>query len=703
MRTRWAAVVTSKTGALLIVLLTAALTVLVWLTSPSQPAAEPTDGLPAGKQSTRVTELADRFPSGRTDAAVVVYERGDGPLTAADKDIVAAAAKALTARAQGGVVPPPTISQDERAALLIVPVRSDLDNDTEATTVNGIRATVAADASHPLPPGLTAQVTGGPAFSRDIAAAFDGADIKLLIATASVVAFLLLITYRSPILWIAPLAVIGVADQLVAKLLPWVARLVGERTDAEVGGIVSVLVFGAGTDYALLLISRYREELRRTSNRREAMRNALRAAAPAILGSAATVILALLTLLAAVLTSNRTIGISAALGVAIALIFGLVVLPAMLVSLPRGVFWPFVPHVGSPEPSDTGIWARIARGVGKRPAAVLAVAVLMLGGLAAGLLTTKVGLSQTQQFRTEVESVTAQQALARHFPAGSSQPVTIIGTTPAAEAVAARVRSANGVAGVGRPEASDDRRLTQVSVQLTAGPGTAQADRTVRELRAALADVPGADALVGGAPAADLDQRDANVRDDKVIVPLVLAVVLLVLIVLLRSLLAPVLLLLTVIASYAASLGAATLVLTHLLDIAALDAAVPLLSFLFLVALGVDYNIFLVTRAREETTTHGETRSAMIRALGATGGVITSAGILLAAVFTVLGVLPVIVLTQIGVIVGLGVLLDTLLVRTLVVPAIALLLGERFWWPAHPARQSATAHHDLTADARDPQ
>ena len=220
----------------------------------------------------------------------------------------------------------------------------------------------------------------------------------------------------------------------------------------------------------------------------------------------------------------------------------------------------------------------------------------------------------------------------------------------------------------------------------------------MRHLRAALADVAGADAQVGGAPAADLDQRDANVRDDKLIVPLILAVVLLVLIVLLRSLLAPVLLLITVIASFTASLGAATLVLRHLLDIPALDAGVPLLSFLFLVALGVDYNIFLVTRAREETTTLGGTRTAMLRALSATGGVITSAGVLLAAVFAVLGVLPVIALTQIGVIVGIGVLLDTLLVRTLVVPAIALLLDDHFWWPTHPARRTSSGDDPVTMD-----
>ena len=667
----WAARITSRVGAILILVGAALAAVLAFATSPAQPDAQPTDGLPAGAQSTRVTELADRFPSGRAAAAVVVYERPDRALTAADTAAIGAAGERLAARY--GPLPPTVTSDDGRAALVVVPLRGD--DDAQARAVESIRTVVDDN-----PAGLAAYVTGGPAFGRDISAAFDGADVTLLLATAGVVAFLLLVTYRSPILWVVPLVVIGVGDQVVAKILPWVARLVGERTDAAVSGIVSVLVFGAGTDYALLLISRYREELRRTPDRRAAMVAALRGAAPAIVASAGTVMLALLTLLAAVVTGNRTLGISAAIGVAVALGFGLIVLPAALVCLPRGVFWPFVPRAGDADGHDRGLWARVAGGVARRPRTVLVVAVLFLAGLSAGLLRTDLGLSQTEQFRTEVESVTGQEALARHFPAGLSQPVTVVVPTADADPVAGKIEAVAGVAAVGRPERSDDGALTKLTVDLAAGAGTPTADRTLRDMRSA---APGA--LVGGDPAANLDQRDANLRDNLVVVPLVLGMVLLVLIVLLRSLLAPVLLLVTVVVSYAASLGAATLVLRHLLDLPALDAGVPLLSFLFLVALGVDYNIFLVTRAREETLAGGDTRLAFRRALVATGGVITSAGILLAAVFAVLGVLPVIVLTQIGVIVGIGVLLDTLLVRTVLVPAIAILLGERFWWPARPA------------------
>jgi RND superfamily putative drug exporter len=685
MTRRSTAWLTRPVGTVLILLATVLVSGLAFAFSPEQPAADPTDGMPAGAQSTRVTELAGRFPSGRAQTAIVVVERPGGPLTEADRAAIAGLGARLTG-VTGVPAAPPVVADDGRAALLVAPLAAGLDDEARNARVDNLRAALRAAG---LPAGLTAQVTGGAAFGRDISAAFDGADVTLLLATAAVVAVLLLLTYRSPVLWIVPLTVIGLADQVVAKLLPWIARLVGERTDASVAGIVSVLVFGAGTDYALLLISRYREELRRTESRREAMTSAWRAAAPAIAASAGTVVLALLTLLAAVLTSNRTLGVAGAVGVLVALAFGLLVLPAALVGLPRAVFWPPIPRVGSPDPTATGQWSRVARGVGRRPGVVLALAIAVLAVLSGGLLKTDIGLAPTEQFRTEVESVTAQEALERHFPAGAAQPVTVIGNAAAEDAVATAVRQVEGVVAVAPPEPSDDGTLSRFTVQLTGDAGTPAADRAVDRLRAALAGVPAADALVGGAPAADLDERDANLRDDRVVVPLILAVVLIVLIALLRSLVAPLLLLATVVVSFAASLGAATVVLRTALDQPGLDAGVPLLSFLFLVALGVDYNIFLVTRARDEAVARGGTRAGMLRALAATGGVITSAGILLAAVFTVLGVLPVIVLTQLGVIVGIGVVVDTLLVRTIVVPALALLLGDRFWWPARPGGRDA--------------
>ncbi|GIM90628.1 MMPL family transporter [Paractinoplanes toevensis] len=688
MTKRTIAWLTTRIGVLTVLFATIILSGLAFAFSPAQPEAGPADGLPAGAQSTRVTELAGRFESGRSESAVLVLERPDAALTEADLAAVAPVGAAL---GDLGTVGKPVASEDGRAALVVIQLRNGLDSDAQHAAVDQIRATLHATAR---PAGLTVQVTGGAAIGRDISAAFEGADVTLLIATAAVVAILLLITYRSPILWIVPLAVIGLGDQVVAKLLPWIARLVGERTDASVSGIVSVLVFGAGTDYALLLISRYREELRRTESRQEAMTRAWRGAAPAITASAGTVVLALLTLLAAVLTSNRTLGVAAAVGVVVALLFGLFVLPAAVVALPRGVFWPKVPAVGSADPTETGWWSRVAHGVGKRPGAVLAVALGVLVIFSAGLLKLDVGLSQTEQFRTKVESIVAQEALARHFPAGAAQPAQVIVDSGQADRTEAALRQVDGVAAVLPAERSTDGQLAQIGVQLTDDSGTTAADRTIRNLRAALPD-----ALVGGAPAADFDKREANLRDDRVVVPLVLAVVLLVLLVLLRSLIAPILLLVTVVISYAASLGAATVLLTTGFDMPALDSSVPLLSFLFLVALGVDYNIFLVTRARDEAIARGGTRAGMLRGLAATGGVITSAGILLAAVFAVLGVLPVIVLTQIGVVVGVGVLVDTLLVRTVVVPALALLLGERFWWPAKTVKSEMSKEGINTPEA----
>ncbi|WP_051367891.1 MMPL family transporter [Hamadaea tsunoensis] len=651
--------VTSRFGSILVLLFALGIAALAVLTSPGQPAAQPGDGLPAGKQSTRVAQLLGSFPSGTRGTALVVFERTDGPLTQADHAAIDALRTGLH------IAIPAQTAPDGQAALVTVT----LPEGAGDTAVEELRTTV----HEGLPAGLTGQVTGGPAFARDIAAAFDGADFTLLAATAAVVALLLLVTYRSPVLWLIPLLVIGVADQVVAKLLPWIAHLTGERTDASISGIVSVLVFGAGTDYALLLISRYREELRRTPDRREALAKAVRAAGPAVLASAATVILAVLTLLAADLVSNRTLGLSAALGVAVALLFGLVVLPAALACVPRAVFWPFTPHPGTRD--RHGLWGRIAALVGRRPGAVLIAGTLLLLAVTTGLGQAKIGLKQTEVFRTKVESVTASEALARHFSAGAAQPLVVVVPAASAPSDAAALSSVEGVDQVGRPELSTDGSLAQVRVQVKGEAGSAEADATVKRVRDRL---PGA--LVGGAPAEDLDQRDTALRDARVVGPLVLAVVLVVLILLLRALVAPVLLLLTVILSYAASLGAATYVF-RLVGIPALDTAVPLLSFLFLVALGVDYNIFLVTRAREETLSRGGTPAGMARALTATGGVITSAGILLAAVFTVLGVLPVIALTQIGIIVGIGVLLDTLLVRTALVPAIGTLLGDRFWWP----------------------
>ncbi|MFI7602042.1 MMPL family transporter [Actinoplanes sp. NPDC049681] len=628
---------------------------------------DPTATLPAGAESTRVAALQRQLPSGQSNPALIVYSRGGAALTEADTRKITADASALRASS------PPVFSPGRDAALIAVPLPADLAADKLIAEVGALRQTAKAG----LPAGLTAQVTGGAGFAADIADSFTGANTNLLIVTVVVVAVLLLVTYRSPVLWLVPLAVVGLADQVSSGLVAVLSRHTGLTIGDSTVGIVTVLVFGAGTDYALLLISRYREELHRHEDRREAMRRALRGAGPAVAASAATVVLSLLTLLLARLGDTVALGVTAALGIGVAALFALIVLPPALVVCGRGLFWPFVPRTGTPL--SHGLWSRAGTAVARRPGLVTVVSIVVLGALAAGIPGTSLGLSQTEQFRVEAESVDGLGTLSRSFPAGAASPVVVLTPPERAREVQAAVASTPGVAQSRIAEQTPS--VVRIDAVLTAAPGTPESYTAVRTLRSTVHAVPGT--LVGGSVATDLDNRDASRHDLAVIVPAILLVVLLVLGLLLRAAVAALLLITTVIASFAAALGAGSLLFRD-----GLDNQVPLFAFLFLVALGVDYNIFLVTRAREEAADRG-TRDGMIHALSATGAVITSAGILLAAVFAVLGVLPIITLTQIGVIVGLGVLLDTLLVRTLLVPALATLLGDRFWWPANPRKKSA--------------
>ena len=632
--------------------------------------------LPDGAQSTQVEALLERFPSAQRDSLLVVYSRPGGALTEADVEAATAVRTVLAPFAADGEVSPPQVSDDRQVAFVAVTVPA-LGDTATADEVERVRAAVRGD----TPAGLQVQVTGGPAVTADLDSAFDGANTTLLLVTAAVVAVLLLVTYRSPILWLVPLAVVAIAEQVSAKLGAIVSRVADLSFDGQVTGIASVLVFGAGTDYALLLIARYREELTRRDDRREAMRAALGSAAPAIFASGGTVILALLTLLLAVLGADRAIGIASATGIGVALLAGLFVLPAALVVLPRGVFWPRVPHVatdGHAGVSGTA-WRRIGEATVRRPWRVIVGSTVLLGALASGTASTSLGLSLADTFRTSAESIDGLQTLSRGFPAGAADPAVVVTSAAATDATVAAARAVPGVASVDVVETSGD--LTRLAVVLTPEPDSTASFDAVRDLRAAVAAVPGSDAVVGGSVARDLDVREAALRDLRLIAPLILGVVLVILVVLLRSVVAPLVLGATVVASFFGALGGASLLFTYVLGFPGLDPQVPLFAFLFLVALGVDYNIFLVTRAREEAVEHG-TREGMLRALAVTGGVITSAGVLLAAVFVVLGVLPVTVLTQIGTIVCVGVLLDTLLVRTVVVPALAAVLGRRFWWPA---------------------
>lgn len=630
------------------------------------------DVAPPDSESARAAVLAEQFPNADERTVLLVASRDDGARLDAD-DIASIGGLAVDVKTETGQQPHgPLVSDDGKAAVIQATLTLP-DEDAAADAVHGLRDTVA---EHPID-GMSVQVTGGPAFGVDVASAFDGADFTLLIVTLGIVTLLLIVTYRSPVLWMIPLVVVALADQLANKATAAIGSAVGLQFDS---GIVSVLVFGAGTNYALLLISRYREELARDTDHRRALVAAWRATAPAIVASNVTVVLALSTLALAVIPGTRGLGIASAVGLLIALAAVLLVLPPALAVCGRRIFWPFEPRVG--VGAATGrIWGAVAQRVSRRPWVPLIGGIALLGVLAGGLAGASIGLTQVEKFRVESESAAGLTVLGEHFPPGEAQPMTVIADTTAADAVITAVDDVPGVLRVSATGESTDGALTRLLVVGEPAPGTPASLDLVWAVRDAVATVPQADAVVGGPVAADVDAREGNQRDLLLIVPLVLAVSLLVLIVLLRALVAPVLLLAVNILSAVAAIGAGTWLSRVVFGWDALDLQVPLLSFLFLVALGIDYTIFLVHRARAEARSVG-TKQGMVVAVTATGGVITSAGVVLAAVFAALGLLPLVTLGQIGLIVGIGVLVDTFVVRTLVVPAIFAVVGDRMWWPS---------------------
>ena len=668
--------ITAKKTSWIVLLIAVAVSAAVFaLGSGSSSETSPGVGLPDSAESARVAALQEDLPAADSTSALLVFSRDGDQLTDDDIAAVTATTEALADESVDGFVPPPTVSEDGTAALVVVPLTSLADVTAQAERASDLRSIANDD----LPNGLEALLTGPEGFAVDVAAVFKGADFTLLLTTVLVVAVLLLITYRSPWLWLVPLAVVGLADGLAGIVATRIVAAAGIELDASITGILSVLVFGAGTNYALLLIARYRDELRLVADRHQAMAQALRGAGPAIIASGSTVVLSLLTLLFAQLTGNRALGLACAAGVVVAMLFALFVLPAALVLFGRGLFWPYVPRFGSENKAHSGLWFKLGTAVSRRPVAVAIIGALLLGGLAfAGVPQIKVGLAQTEKFTSVPEAVVGQQVIADAFSAGSGSPVVVIADAASADDIAAAAETSDGVDSATVGETNGE--ITQIDVVLDAAAETPESFDAITQLRSTLSDVDGADALVGGLDAQTLDVNEAQQADQDLVIPLILALVFIVLVLLLRAFVAPLLLLITVVASFFASLGASWLLFESVFGFPAIDTNVILFSFLFLVALGVDYNIFLVTRAKEEAVKHG-TRSGMIRALSSTGGVITSAGILLAAVFAVLGVLPLITLTQIGIIVCIGVLLDTLLVRTVLVPALAFIAGEKFWWP----------------------
>lgn len=638
------------------------------------------DVAPPDSESARAAVLAAGFEDADEGTVLLVATRDDGAQLG-DADLDALSDLAADVRAETGREPHGPIVSDDGEAAAIQATLTLEDDDAAADAVRDLRGTVT---QHPID-GVSVEVTGGPAFGVDVASAFDGADFTLLMVTLGIVALLLIVTYRSPVLWMVPLVVVALADQLANKATAAVGAGLGLQFDS---GIVSVLVFGAGTNYALLLISRYREELARETDHRRALVGAWRATAPAIVASNVTVVLALSTLTLAVIPGTRGLGIASAVGLLIALAAVLLVLPPALAVCGRRLFWPFAPRVG--DAAVTGrVWGAVAQRVSLRPWVPLVGALALLGVFAGGLAGASVGLTQVEKFRVASESAAGLTALGEHFPAGEAQPMIVIGDVADTDALTAAIGDVPGVLRVSTTGESTDGALVRLLVVGQPAPGTPESLDLVGAVREAAHAVPG-DAVVGGPVAADLDAREGNQHDLLLIVPLVLAVSLLVLIVLLRSLVAPVLLLAVNILSAVAAIGAGTWLSRILFGWEALDLQVPLLSFLFLVALGIDYTIFLVHWTRVEARTVG-TRQGMVRALTATGGVITSAGVVLAAVFAALGLLPLVTLGQIGLIVGIGVLVDTFVVRTLVVPAIFAIVGERMWWPGTAGRRRSRA------------
>jgi RND superfamily putative drug exporter len=649
--------------------------------------------LPTSAESTQVDRQVKRFAGGATLPAVVVYTRpDDGPLTDADRSVVAGDVAAVVA-AQGGKLagPPvgPVYSEDGRAAQVIVAYAGD-DPQKARADIEWLRERVRGH------PGLDAHVTGPGGVLADLLVVFDTINGVLLLVTAGLILLILVVVYRSPLLPVLVLVSAGTALGLANGIVYLLAKNDLITLSGQTQGILDVLVLGAGTDYALLLVSRFREELRRHESAYDAMRVAWRASVEPILASGGTVILGLLCLLVSDLASNRGLGPVAGLGIACALLSMLVFLPAVLVLAGRVVFWPFQPAYQSRPVGIVGAWARVAGVVGRRPRAMWALTVVVLAVMAGGLVRLEAdGIPQTRSFVGETDSQDGQRVLGEHFPAGAGSPTIVLVRAERSEQVVLALRRVAAVASVvpftGAPPSASPPApmvvdgLVRLDVTLHAAPDSDEANEAVRELRRVTHAIANADAKVGGFTAINLDVQDTARRDRTVIIPLVLIVVFLILVLLLRSLVAPVLLIATVVLSFFAALGVSGVMFRDVFHFAGADSSYPLFSFVFLVALGIDYNIFLMTRVREEAARFGH-RQGTLLGLAVTGGVITSAGVVLAATFAALGVLPLVFLAELAFTVAFGVLLDTLVVRSLLVPALMVDLGRVVWWPSRLSR-----------------
>jgi len=651
--------------------------------------------LPGSAESTQVLDTSQHFRPEQIPA-VVVYTR-DGGLTVRDRQQIAEDARQIkTLRAhgiRGAETQGPVFDRQAapRAAQIYVPITMDARGwQRIAPAVDSIRDQVGKGGN-----GLAVHITGPGGTSADFSKAFEGIDTTLLFSAMAVVIVMLLLTFRSPTLLFVPLLGVVVALFTAQALIYLLAKHAGLTVNGQSAGILTVLVFGAGTDYALLLVARYREELRRHEDRHEAMELALNRAGPAVLASGLTVVLSMLVLLVAEMNSTRGLGPVAAIGVTIALLAMLTLFPALLLIFGRWIFWPTVPHFGSADPTERGVWARMGRRIARRPRMVWGITAAVLIALSLGLLQLRAaGIANADAFTNTPDSITGQKISARYFPAGSGDPLVIVSNKAQATQVGRAVAADRGVVpqSIGVPPGTAPEHNGQVLFEATmrAPSDSDAAKATVERVRDAVHAVPGADAQVGGGTAALLDMENAQTHDNYLVIPLVLAVVLLVLGILLRALVAPLILIGTVMLSLATALGLSALAFRHVFDYAGEDVAFPLFVFVFLVALGIDYNIFLTTRIREEAFRQG-TRPGVVTGLATTGAVITSAGLVLAGTFAALGTLPMVGFAEIGFAVALGVLLDTFVIRSVLVTSLFLDVGRKVWWPHRLAHEDGGA------------
>ncbi|WP_229721694.1 MMPL family transporter [Nocardioides daphniae] len=655
---------------------------------------EASSWLPDSAESTRALEKLSQFQDVNSIPTVVVYSKESG-LTQQDVATAAEDAKAF-AQVEGveGEVVGPFPSKDGEAMQTVVTFNFGAEGwNAMPDAADELREIASLD-------GGDVYVTGPGGQAADSAEAFGGIDSTLLFATLGIVIVILLFTYRSPVLWVLPIICAGVALFGSQALIYFLARYADLTVNGQSYAILTILVIGAGTDYALLLVARYREELRRHADRHEAMGFALHRAAPAILASAATVILGMLCLLLAELNSTAGLGPVAAIGIGVTFLVQITLLPALLTICGRWVFWPRRPAFGSAEPTSSGLWAKVGRRIAARPRTTWVVTAAVLAIACLGALRLDIaGLATEDQYTRDFESITGQKELVDHGMVDQSNTVAVVANADRADQVRDAMTAVQGIEEPAEPVVIDDLALVEAVIDTdVAAPASFEAVRDVREATHA---VEGADALVGGGSAFYLDTQEASARDNRVIIPSILAMVLVILMVLLRALVSPIILVATVVLSFGAAMGISALLFEFVFGFAGSDPGFPLFAFVFLVALGIDYNIFLMTRVREETQVRG-TRQGSLVALSSTGGVITSAGLVLAATFLVLATIPVVFLVELGVAVALGVILDTMIVRSVLVTAINLDLGDRIWWPSRLAVRGREADAEVVDRVREP-